>query len=146
VSLTGWIRGGLLVVGLPQAFIGVWAYAAPRHFFDHFPSAAEPWLPFFGPFDEHLVADFGALSAALSLILVAAAVRWDAAVARAGLWAWLVWSTPHFATHARLSDLMSPQAASSNLVSTTLAVVLPLLLLWMIRRAPAWRPVTETAS
>lgn len=134
MSLAGWIRGGLLVVGLPQALIGVWAYARPRNFFDTFPSGAEPWLPFFGPFDEHLVADFGALSVGLGLILVLAAVRWEPAVARAGIWGWLCWSVPHWATHSRLSDLMSPSASQSNMFSTTLAVVLPLLLLWMLHR------------
>jgi len=128
------IRLALLIIGLPQGVIGLWAYAAPRHFFDSFPSGAEPWLPFFGPYDGHLVADFGALSLALGIVVVVAAVRLHPLLTRVALWGWVAWSAPHFVTHAQLAGHMSRSAFASNAISTALAVLVPAVALWLVHR------------
>lgn len=131
--MSWWIKAGLLLTGLPQLLLGFWAYVAPLHFFENFPSQVEPWLPFFGPYDQHLVADFGALSAGLAAIVVFAAVRSERTVVIAAAWGWLLWSVPHFLTHVFLADHMTATAASKNFISTSLAVLVPVGVLFLLR-------------
>jgi hypothetical protein len=51
-----------------------WALLLPRLFYDDFPLPSRDWISTLGPYNEHLVRDYGALNLALGVLLVFAAV------------------------------------------------------------------------
>src|SRR3954471_13364403 len=55
----------LALLAFTSAGIGVWAAFAPRAFYDKFPGLGQVWVAVDGPYNEHLVRDFGALNLAL---------------------------------------------------------------------------------
>jgi len=93
------IRIGLVVLGLQALLPGAWATASPRGFYDDFPGFGAHWISTDGPFNEHLIRDFGALNLALAVLALLAAL-WMAhqivLVAAASL---LVYGVPHLAYH-----------------------------------------------
>ena len=60
---------------LVAAQIGFWALLAPQSFYDGFPGTGRAWVAADGPFNEHLIRDFGALNLALLVVLGWAAVK-----------------------------------------------------------------------
>jgi hypothetical protein len=117
-------RGGLLALGLPLAAIGAWAAVAPRSWYDNFPGAGRHWVTAFGPFDEHLVTDFGSAELALGALLVFAAVVLERRLVQGALGALLVFSVPHLAYHLTQLDALS---TGDNIASVTV-LALPVLL------------------
>jgi hypothetical protein len=95
------MRGGLAILGLVGLQIGVWATFAPRSFYDDFPGGGRTWVAADGPYNEHLVRDFGALNLALTAVVAVALVTRAPAAVRAAALAWLVYSVPHFTYHVR---------------------------------------------
>ena len=95
---TNWRRLVLWVLNALGAFVGAWALAAPRAFYDAYPTPGlfGAWVGVDGPYNEHLVRDVGSLYLALVAAGVVAALmrRADASVAVGA--AWLVFSVPHF--------------------------------------------------
>ena len=70
----------LAVVGLSS---GLWAEFSPRSFYDEFPGGGRAWVAANGPYNEHLVRDFGALIGdAVGFALGAALGR----VTASGIW------------------------------------------------------------
>ncbi len=72
----------LVVFGLVDLPAGLWPLLSPRGFYEDFPGFRIGWVAMDGPFNEHLIRDFGALNLALSAILIGAAVIGRTAVAR----------------------------------------------------------------
>ena len=123
---------GLVAFG--YAVTGVWALVAPRSFYDSFPGGGRTWVSVDGPFNEHLLRDFGALNLALVLVLGVAAWRGGYTLVRTAAGAAIVWSLPHFTYH--LTHLDAFDAASdkiANLVSLGLSVVAPVVVLALAR-------------
>lgn len=82
-------------VGLFNLAVGVWAFLAPRSFFDT--------VATFPPFNEHLFHDLGAFQGALGLVLILALrIRDGLVVAMIGN---LVGAIVHFFSHLIDSDL-----------------------------------------
>jgi hypothetical protein len=134
----------LVVEAVGFAVVGFWALAAPRSFYDRFPGGGHAWVSAEGAFNEHLVRDVGALNLALVTVLVAAAWWGGAALVRTASAAALVWSVPHLAYHlAHLDPLPSAGDKVAEAVSLGLAVVAPVVVLWLVRRAD---PVASTAA
>jgi hypothetical protein len=128
----------LVVEAVGFAVVGFWALAAPRSFYDGFPGGGHAWVAPDGPVTEHLVRDVGALNLALVTVLVAAAWWGGAALVRTACAAALVWSVPHVAYHlAHLDPLPSAGDKVAEAVSLGLAVVAPLVVLWLVRRTDA---------
>ena len=69
-----WIRIALGYLSLQNLQLGLWALLAPRSFYDGFPGLGRAWISSDGPFNEHLIRDFGALNLAVLVVFVAAAV------------------------------------------------------------------------
>src|ERR687887_2133517 len=89
----------LWLLAAVQAFIGGWAVAAPRSFFDTFPGAGHTWTALLPPYNEHLVRDVGALSLSLAALTVAAALTLERRMVIVTALAWLLYSIPHLAFH-----------------------------------------------
>src|SRR5262245_36379330 len=70
----GALRVGLVILGLPQAAIGIWALVSPHGWFDTFPGGGHNWLPAYGPYNSHLATDVGAAFLAIGVVMLLAAL------------------------------------------------------------------------
>jgi hypothetical protein len=124
-----WLRGGLAVLALTPALVGIWATVSPRGFYDDFPGGGHHWVSAAGAYDEHLVRDVGALYLG-SLVLLAFAFAWlDRRLVQAALVSYAVAAVPHLAYHATALDNFSTGDAVAEIGGLALNVVLPLGLL-----------------
>src|SRR3954471_14441085 len=129
-----WLRGGMAVMAVTSALVGIWATLAPRGFYDDFPGGGHHWVSAVGPYDEHLVRDVGALYLG-SLVLLALAWWWlDRRLVQAMLISYTVAVVPHLAYHATALDGFSTGDAIAEIGGLALNVVLPLGLLAVTRR------------
>jgi hypothetical protein len=66
-------RAMLALAALVSVQLGLWAAPAPRSFYDDFPGGGRSWVSADGPYNEHLVRDFGSLNLAIAVVLAVAA-------------------------------------------------------------------------
>ncbi len=133
----------LLLVGLP---VGAWAAISPRSFYDDFPGGGRAWVAADGPYNEHLVRDFGDLNLALAVVTLVALVTLGRAVVLAAAGAWIVYSLPHLVYHLRHLDLYDTSDKLANVTALALALVLPLVILVTeLRRRPTRPTAAEDA-
>ena len=128
------IRIALAVLAVSGVVLGVWAAFAPRSFYADFPGGGRTWVSADGPYNEHLVRDFGALNLALALVLAVAAVKLTPVLVRTAAAAAVLFALPHFVYHLRHLDVYDTSDKIGNAFSLALAVALPLLVLWLSRR------------
>ena len=129
------IRLGLLLLGIPQLGIGLWAIADPTGWFDTFPGGGHNWLPEFGPYNEHLAVDAGAGLFAAGVVAVAAAVMLERRVVQVAMAAFLAWSVPHALWHlTALDEALDGGDDVANVLALAYTVVLPVVLLAAARR------------
>lgn len=114
----------LIVLGVGIVPIGMWGALAPRSFYDDFPGFGRHWVRVDGPYNEHLVRDFGALNLALAVVTIAAAITLARPLVVAVAIAWLVWGVPHLVYHARHLDVYE---TSDQLLNVVLLLALPVL-------------------
>jgi len=133
------IRVALVVLAFIALWTGLWATVSPRAFYDNFPGAGHAWVAADGPYNEHLIRDFGSLNLALAAVTIIAAVTLGRAVVIAAAVAWLVVEVPHLVYHARHLDVYDSADKPAVLAALALAVVLPIVILVAEsrRRAPA---------
>ena len=94
------IRAGLIVLAVMQGLVGVWAMLGPDSFYRGFPGAGHAWVALLPEYNEHLTRDVGALSLALTVVLVAAAWWPERRLVRIALIAFAVYAIPHAVFHA----------------------------------------------
>lgn len=114
----GVLRVGLAFLGASQLAVGVWALLAPESFFGF------RWVGMGMAYDVHLVADYGALSVATSVVLLVAAVTLTRTMARTALVTYLAFAVPHLVIHLRLLDHLEPAGRGPLVTALTVAVVL----------------------
>ncbi len=130
-----WLRVGLLFVAASPLAGGLWALLFPRAFYDDFPLPGRDWVSTLGPYNEHLVRDYGALNLALAVLLVSAAIFLELRLVRVALISWLVFATPHFVFHLGQTHHFPARSNAEQLGGLGLLVLLPLvLLLFAVRR------------
>jgi hypothetical protein len=129
-----WIRVGLLLVAATPLVGGLWALLFPRAFYDDFPLPGRDWVSTLGPFNEHLVRDYGALNLALAVLLVSAAIFLELRLARVALISWLVFAAPHFVFHLGQTHHFTAGSSAEQLGGLGLLVLLPLVLLFIAAR------------
>jgi hypothetical protein len=131
------VRVALVAQAVATAAIGLWAAFAPRGFYDEFPGAGRAWVSADGPYNEHLVRDFGDLNLALAFLLAMAAVTLGRELVTAVSVATLVYQGLHFVYHLRHLDLYDTGDQVANVVSLALTITLPVVVLVAQSRAPA---------
>ena len=131
-----WIRAGLLFLAATTLNGSLWALPFPRSFYEDFPLPGREWVSTLGPYDEHLVRDYGALNLALGILLVAAAIFLERRLTRVALVAWLGYALPHFVYHTTLTEHFSPFDNVGQLGSLGLQVLLPLVMLFLTGALP----------
>jgi hypothetical protein len=139
------IRAGLLGLAVPVLIVGGWALLAPHNWYDNFPLDSADWISALGPYQEHLVRDFGSLYLALGLLLGFAALALDRLLVQAVLWASLVFQVPHFVFHAANTEPLSAASNIVNLVLLGLGLLLTGMLLGLVSRKES-ETVSEPAS
>jgi hypothetical protein len=130
----GLLRGGLLFLAANPLVGGLWALILPHSFYEDFPLPGRDWVSTLGPFNEHLIRDYGALNFALAVLLVAAAVLLERRIVQVALVTWLVFATPHLVFHLGQTHHFSARSNVEQLGGLGLVVLLPLFLLFFTGR------------
>jgi len=115
----------LVVLAAPAVAIGVWADVAPGSFFRTFPGDGWHWLTLLGPYNEHMVRDFGGLNLSLAVLTLSAAVALTRRLLVTTAIAWEVYSIPHLAFHLLHSVPIPVIQTSVNVVGLVGAVLGP---------------------
>jgi hypothetical protein len=130
VTRTRWAQvllGINLVALLPLA---VWPLASPRGFYENFPGGGLHWIDINGPYNEHFLRDFGALNAALVVVIVFALWKPAVALLQATGLALAVYALPHAVYHLSHLDVYK---SSEKFIATA-----PLVLQFFMGLAIAW--------
>jgi hypothetical protein len=117
--------------------LGVWAALSPRSFYDEFPGFGRQWVSADGPYNEHLVRDFGALNLALAVVTIAALVTFGRPLVIAVAVAWLAWGIPHLVYHLRHLDVYDTSDQVMNVFALSAVPVLAVVVLVLTLRKPA---------
>jgi hypothetical protein len=128
------VRIALALLVAQGLIVGVWAAAWPRSFYDDFPGGGRSWVSADGPYNEHLVRDFGDLNLALAVVTLVALIAFTRVVALAAALGWIVYQAPHLVYHLRHLDLYDTSDKVANVASLVLALVLPIVVLVGARR------------
>src|SRR5205807_5066203 len=99
------VRVVLAVWAVVSVQLGLWATFSPRSFYDNYPGFGRDWVRVDGPYNEHLVRDFGGLNLALAVATIAALLTFGRPIVIAVAIAWLAWGVPHLVYHLRHLDL-----------------------------------------
>ena len=122
------LRIGLLFLAVTSIGSGIWAYFVPRSFYEYFPLPGWDWVSALGPYNEHLVSDYGAMNLAMGVLLVAAAVFLERRLLQVSLIAWLAYAVPHFVFHQGQVHQFSLFDNLAQLGALGFVVLLPLVL------------------
>jgi hypothetical protein len=129
-------RIGLVVLALSALPLGVWAVVAPRSFYDDFPGFGRHWVSADGPYNEHLLRDFGGLNLALFVVTVCAAIWLGRTIVLAAAAAWLATSVPHLLYHLLNLNHYDTTDQVGVLVGLVIAPVIATLVLVVGRSLP----------
>jgi hypothetical protein len=138
-----WLRIGLLFVAATPLAGGIWALLFPRAFYEGFPLPGSGWVSTLGPYNEHLVRDYGALNFAMAVLLLAAAILLERRLVQVALTTWLVFEVPHFVFHLRQTHHFSPGSNVAQLGGLALLIMLPLVLLFLLPQRVAGRDLGQ---
>ena len=142
------LRVLLVFLAVGNLQVGVWAAFAPRSFYDDFPGGDRSWVALDGPYNEHLVRDFGATNLAIGVLTIAAII-WltRGLVVTAGL-AWIAYGLPHLVYHLRHLDVYDTGDQVANVVALTLAPLAGAVVVYLGVKMPAsaTQPRSSTSS
>src|SRR3954452_7420221 len=124
----GLMRAGLAIIAIAPAWVGIWATAAPRSFYDDFPGPSS-WVSPLGPYDEHLVRDVGAFELGLLVVALFALVTLERRVVQAALVAAIVAGLPHLIYHLTATAPLSTADNVLSLLGLAAPVVIAAVLL-----------------
>jgi hypothetical protein len=125
------LRVGLVLLGAPQLVIGVWARVAPRSWYDDFPGSGLHWISATGPFNRHLVEDYGSSLLAFAVLALWAAFRPNRSLVTMALVVWEVGAVPHFLAHISEHGTLSDADYWRVFLTVGFTAVFPLVLLWL---------------
>ena len=134
------LLGGLALAGFN---VGGWADANPASFYRSFPGFGRHWLTPLGPFNEHLVRDFGSLNLGLAVAALVAAICLTRSATVTASLAWLAYLLPHLAFHATHGEMFSAGENTAVLLSLVAPGIAAAVALYLVLSAP--RP-THTNS
>ena len=63
-----WTRIGVGYLTAVNLALGAWATVGPKSYFEDFPGGGRSWVAGDGPYNEHLMRDYGALNLALGVL------------------------------------------------------------------------------
>jgi hypothetical protein len=125
-------RASLGLIAAAQAEIGFWGLIAPHGFYTGFPGAGHHWVSAIGPYDEHLVRDFAALSLGFAVLMAGAAIWFERRLVLVAGSAFIAGTLPHFAYHLTTTDHLSAADNAASLGSFALELGLAVLAMWAV--------------
>ncbi len=128
-------RLGLAALGLVQLTNGLYALIWPHGFYDDFP-LGRGWVQAIPAYNPHLTTDVGALFIATGALMLMAAVWLQRPLVLAALVTWLLFAVPHTVYHLLHLGPYDTADTIGNVVSLSLTVLVPALLLVLLGRAP----------
>jgi hypothetical protein len=138
------LRVSLILLAGQPALLAAWILLAPRSFYDEFPGGGRTWVDNLGPYNEHLLRDFGAANLGLLVLLVAAAVLLERRVVQVALLSFAAASLPHLVYHVTTAEEYSTSDNVLSLSALASVVIVPLALLALTReKEGAWRASTQ---
>ncbi|MGZ8753178.1 MAG: hypothetical protein ACXW1S_09365 [Acidimicrobiia bacterium] len=126
-------RVGLVILAFQGLLSGIWATASPRAYFDDFPGFGLSWVSPDGPYNEHLMRDYGALNLALGIVALCAAIWLTRTLVITAAVAWIVSSIPHIVYHALNGDPYDTSDHISIVASLFFAPIVAIVVLWSMR-------------
>ncbi len=124
-----------LLLALSAASIGVWAEFWPQEFFRSFPVSGHSWVSGLGPYNEHLVRDFGGLYLAMAVATSCAIKANSPEAFRSVGAAWLTFAVLHLVFHLHHLDVFTTPDVVGNVVVLGGQLLLALALLVPSRTA-----------
>lgn len=138
-------RAGLLALGAVQAINGLYALGAPRSFYDDFP-LGRGWVAALPSYSEHLVRDVGGLFLGTAVILIAAGLVLERRLVLVALLSLLAFSLPHAIFHLFNLEPYETADLLANVLGLGATVLIPLVLLYLLLRAPRPEPARAAAA
>lgn len=121
---------GLWYLALNFLVPGLWALISPQGFYQNFPLPGHPWVAIDGPYNEHLLRDFGGLQLALCALSLMSIFWPRQAGTRVVAISTLIYGTPHLIYHvSHLGVFSQPMDMIAAVLMLALQVIVPLLLL-----------------
>lgn len=143
----------LAVLAVTGAYVGVWAYFAPMHWYGTFPGFGMQWLPVLGPYNEHFAKDVGALYLALTTL---SAVTFfhvgNRTLVLVTSVSYSMFNLLHLIYHVPMLHMYDTRNAALNAVSLALVLlcsavlVVPDRLSWRVRRGSRVRRCRRSSS
>jgi hypothetical protein len=118
------LRLSLLLLAATPLFVGIGTLFFPHTFYGDFPPGAWHWVDRLGPYNEHMLTDFGGALLGLATLQLLAAWWLDRRLVIAALLATLVQSAAHFGYHLTTTDAYSTSDNVASLVALGFSVVL----------------------
>ena len=113
--LLGWLTFYTLTTG-------TWQVLAPRSFYDDFPGLGRHWVSIDGPYNEHLIRDYGQGNLAFGVVALVALLTGGVWLARATGLAAVIANLPHQTYHQTHLHLL-PATSDQVLQTVTLSAV-----------------------
>jgi hypothetical protein len=126
-----WIRVLLALEAVGIVSVAIWPLVSPRGFYDSFPGGGHHWIDINGPYNEHFIRDFGALNAALLVVLVFAFWKLTPSLVQASGAALIVYGLPHVAYHLAHLDVYKSADKIPAVAPLGLQIVGGVLLVWL---------------
>ena len=142
------VRLCLLLLALTPLLVGAGTLFFPHAFYTDFPPGSRHWVDRLGPYNEHLLTDFGGALLGQAALLLLAAWWLERRVVLAALVASMVQSTAHFGYHLTTTGTYSASDNVASLLGLVLSMVLSAALLAYTARAgsrPTAGSVTHSA-
>ena len=115
-----WARIGVAYLAIGFFALGLWAVIAPKQYFDYFPGAGHAWVAIDGPYNEHLMRDYGALNLALAAVASCALIYMTRELILAAGIMTVVYTVPHVLYHiahpSRIGDTSDQFGAIGGLL------------------------------
>lgn len=125
-----WTRVVLVVLAVPNLFVGLWAVLAPSSWYENFPGWSPRLVAAVPPYNEHLATDAGAGLFAAGLLALLAAVLMRRDVIMVAMTGYLAFSLPHALYHlASPADALSASEDATNTLSLWVGVAVSTWLL-----------------
>jgi AhpD family alkylhydroperoxidase len=140
----GPIRFLLVSLGVTQLAIGLWALLGSHSFYNDFPFG-QGWVSADGPYNQHLLTDFGGLYIATGLIALFAGISLRRPFVQVTAIAFLAFSVPHLIYHSLNLEPYSTANAIANVLALAGVVIGPITILLLARR-PQARAVPDVAT
>jgi hypothetical protein len=115
------------------ALLGGWAFLWPRSFYADFPIPGAAWVSALGPFDPHLITDFGAAQVGLAAIVLVAVWRRSLEALRIAMGGYVAFGTLHFAYHLGTFEAFTTASALTQATALMAVVLVPALVLYVMR-------------